>query len=356
VDISISDVTRFLRCRRQWEMQSPLRMNLVKIGMPSASLYIGSGVHIALAANAQGKDWREELDAWFTHEVHQYVKNYMEVVGLCPSDSEVKPMHDAMETIDGIVRRYFDRYGESEPFGKGYTPVLVEKTFRVPIPDTLDGHFVGTIDALVKDPSGQFFIVDHKTYAKAPNLDELALTPQFTAYSWAMTAVLGAPISGILYNGMRNKVPTAPALLQKGGLSQAWSDSIDYPTYLDALDGYGLDPTPYEGFLARLKERDSQDETPFWSRWKIYLTSSQIATFASYLPAIYRDMTGDPAIYPNFSWSSCLGCAVKDLCKATEHGDDVSWLIDQEYTQGSGSQSHRNRHGMEVAVDAAAFA
>lgn len=701
MDVSISDIHSFLRCRRAWDIQSPMRQNLERIGMPSAALHVGTGVHVALAANANGARWCEAVDAWHANEVAEFSTNYRAQVGCEPSADEFVKLSESFNIVCGLVERYFARYTEAHPLGEHYRYVAVEQTFRVPIDGTdgTDGYLIGTFDGLARDederiwlvehkaqpvsavvwtpsgpkamgdmrvgdtvctphnghaqvvgvypkgaqpvfrvnfkggsatratadhlwwarciyhcgrgdwklhttlslsealqrgarvhiplpgqvafschdeydipldpyvlglligdghlklPGARFdkadyalvsnvaevtetsiralhgategsysiflgqrvclildelgllgkgspekfvpdiykyaapeirlallqglmdtdgsvgdkgggmgqtrfssaslrlaedvaflarslgyrcsvisspayytskgfrvqardkhvvnigpgycpdvfrisqkhdlalqcgktqsiriqsiepdgtdfvqcikldndeglyitddFIVTHNSYSVQPDLEKLSTNDQFTAYCWAAQALLGAPIAGILYDGIKRKLPSAPALLQSGKLSKTWNDSLDYATYLDAIDGYNLDADDYKDILLRLKERDAQDQTPFFTRWKINISPAQVQTFASYLPAIYRSMTNEPEIYPTFLWQGCWDCQVRDLCKAIQFGEDVEWMIRQGYTKGSGSQSFRQRHGTEVAVDATSFA
>lgn len=353
-DISISEVMQFMRCRRAWDFQSPHRQGLRKIGMPSSALHIGSGVHEALAANAAGESWSEALSNWASQELGRFTSKYIEAVGAPPSPSELESFDQAYDAALLMLTRYFNRYGEENPLGDRYRYLKVEQTYRVPIPGT-DGTFVLTIDGLAQEVgTDNLWIVEHKTYSTKPEMDRLSTDHQFTAYAWAAGALFGQPISGILYDGISKKIPSKPALLKSGKLSEAWTETIDYQSYATAVVEAGLDPHDYDAILARLAERDAQTQTPFFTRWKISVLPAQIDSFANYISAIYRDMTADPGIYPNFPFAGCWDCSVRDLCKAVQFGEDVQWLINTSYVQGGGSQSFRQRGGQEVPTDALA--
>jgi hypothetical protein len=307
MDVSITELMSFRRCRRAWNLTSPNRLSLRKIGSPSAALQVGTGVHLALAAHAQGQDWLFALESWLNDELLDYRTKYRAVVGMYPSDAETQALLDSFNLTKALIERYFENYGETQPLVE-YRYVAVEQTFRVPIPDT-DGFLIGTFDGIARDGNDRLFLVEHKTFEKTPSDADLHRNEQFMcAYPWAAQALLGEPVTGVLYDGIRRALPGK-----------------------------------------------TESKVPYWKREKLFPSPRQVATFASYLPVIYREMAESPVIYPNFEWT-CFLCHVQDLCKAIQYGEDVEWLIKQGYTKGGGSQSFKQRHGQEVAVDAAAFA
>ena len=352
--ISISEIQSFMRCRRQWDITSPFRQNLTKIGMPSAALHVGSGFHEALEANALGNDWREAVHEWAYEELHKFRDHYVKQVGAEPSEAELQSFYDAEDQINELMVRYFARYGEDNPIGPRYKYIAVEQTCEVPIPGT-DGKFTFTLDGLAQDQKdGTFWVVEHKTYSSKPDMDRLSTDHQITSYAWAVAAILGEKITGFLYDGMSKKVPTVPAILKSTGrLSEAFTETIDGISYRQAIVNHGLDEADYAVMLKRLDERDQLPQTPFFTRWKIPVLQAQIDAFASYLPDVYNDMVNDPALYPNFRFDGCWDCGVRDLCKAMQLGDDVEWLKRTYYMQGRGSQSYQRRGGVPTVVDAA---
>lgn len=353
--ISISEIQQFLRCRRMWDIQSPWRQNLVKIGMPSAALYIGSGVHEVLEANALGKDWRQALDKWKQDEITEFVVYYSERVGTAPSSSELEMFDEAHETVTVLMERYFKKYGEDNPLGENFEYVAVEQTCEVPIPGTV-GKFTFTLDGLARDKrTDRLWVVEHKTYATSPDMDRLSTDAQITAYAWGVSAILGEDIAGFLYDGISKKLPSEPALLKSGRLSEAFTQTIDYQSYAAAIERHELYHQDYTDILTRLAERDALPQTPFYTRWKIDIHPAQVQSFASYIADIYTDMVSNPHIYPNFRFDGCWDCGVRELCKSMQLGDDVQWVKETYYMQGRGSQSFQRRKGTPTVVDKAAL-
>lgn len=351
MNISISDFNQFLRCRRAWDLQSPNRQALMKIGFTSPSLHVGSAVHVALAAQADGHDPMDALTNWLNREYFAWIDAYVHRVGAAPSAEEEQPFHDAGAVAGALVRRYFDHYGWDTPLGGTHlTYKVVEQSFAVPIPGT-DGTLVGTLDGLLHDANtGEDWIIEHKTYSVKPELDRLSLSPQFTAYVWAAEQLLGRPVAGVLYDGIARKVPKPPALLKNGTLSLAFNETVDRITYREAIRRYDLIECDYEDFLAKLDERDMGPNNPYWTRWAIRLTPGQIATFAGDLPRVYDAMRNDPVIYPTFAMAGCWDCRVRDLCSAIQHQEDTQFLIAQNYTTNEGNQSFRLVGAPEVEL------
>ncbi len=353
--ISISEVIQFMRCRRMWDIQSPFRQNLVRMGAPAAALHIGSGMHEVLEANANKQDWRQALDDWKQREIASFIVYYTDQVGTAPNEAELAAFDDAHSVVSTLATRYFAKYGEDNPLGPNFEYVAVEQTCAVPIPGT-DGTFTFTLDGIARHKTtNELWIVEHKTYSSKPDMDRLSTDHQITAYAWGAAAILGRPIAGFLYDGMSKKVPSQPALLKSGRLSEAFTETIDYQSYREAIAAHGLDVNDYRDILARLQARDQEAQSPFFTRWKIPVDQSQIDSFAGYIADIYTDMVDSPRIYPNFRFDGCWDCGSRDLCKAIQFGDDVEWVKRNFYMQGRGSQSFQRRGGKPLVVDAEAL-
>jgi hypothetical protein len=317
-------------------------------------LNIGTLVHAGLAAHSAGENPYDAVSAEYGKEWDRFFVAYKNAAGTEPStDEEAEFKQQGYQAVD-VVRRYFTKYGAKNPLGENFTVRAAEQTFRVPIPGT-DGFLIGTLDRLIERSDGQWFVGEIKTFDRRPDYDSLVLRPQFTAYAWAASQLFGQPIAGILYDGVSRKVPRKPERLQRGGLSKAWSDSIDYMSYVAAINENNLAFAPYQDILERLMERDSGTATPFYVRYTIPITQAQIDSFVGQLQAVYHDMSDLTHVYPNFQSTCAWDCHVKDLCSAMQHQEDVDTIIQFGYTKNAGSQSFQQRHGDEQAVDADYF-
>jgi hypothetical protein len=343
VNVSISDVSSFLRCRRAWDISSPNRQALRKAGMPAAALHVGTGVHLGLAEMTRGNDWRAAVKEWHTDASDEFVAGYLARVGCAPSSDELKPYIESLNLVVALLERYQARYRPNLFGSDKLSALYVEQPFKVEIPGTLREYFVGTWDAIVEDAAtGELWIVEHKSFTKKPNLTDLQFSPQFSAYVWAAKEVFGNRVAGVLYDGIAKKVPTGPELLKSGKLSRAFNDSTDYMTYIDALNFYGLDFDDYADILARFKDRDDRPENPYWTRYQIRLTDTQVKNTAGMIDAAHYEMTREHLlIYPTFRYEGCFDCQVRDLCHAEQNGEDVQWLKDNLYVRNEGSSSFK---------------
>src|ERR1700704_4511435 len=107
-----------------------------------------------------------------------------------------------------------------------------------------------------------------------------------TGYAACLQLLLHEPVAGVLYDGLMKKLPQAPKVLQDGGFSIEWNNNVTYASFLAALKDKYDRPDPetlrrYAGHLARLKQRDAEEQTPFFTRQKVRLTQHQIRQWLS---------------------------------------------------------------------------
>lgn len=356
MDISISEVTQFLRCRRKWDINSPNRQALKPIALPRAVLSIGTFIHTGIAAQAQGKYFLDAMRSEYESEHDKFVNAYIDQVGVGPDESELVEFNEQYEIAVQVVSRYLDKYN-GKPTGD-YEMLYTEQTFRVPIPST-DNFLVGTFDRIMRAPNGDIVVGEIKTYDRRPNFESLQFRPQFVAYSWAVSQLMGTNefASYFLYDGISRKLPKAPAILKNGSLSKAWSDSLDYATYVEAIEQNGLDINDYSDILTRIQGRDAT-ENPFYTRYIIPITKGQVDSFVNQLTNISHEMNlianmNEPNwLYPNFQMTCPWDCNVQSLCSAMQNGEDVSSIIATSYYQNTGNRTFQSRDGDEVEFTA----
>ena len=66
------------------------------------------------------------------------------------------------------------------------------------------------IDWLVKDPSGYFWLYDHKAQKNLPSKRECDLDDQFAIYQWILNQCLGSNIFGVIHNSARTQQNQGP--------------------------------------------------------------------------------------------------------------------------------------------------
>jgi len=344
---SAHDLESFTQCRRAYDFTSWNRQRLQKLGPPVAALYKGTGFHLAMHAQRQDKAPLVELDAWCNEQQDSYVKKYIEAVGVSPSDEEFEVFENARHTLIAVVDNYFNFYGWDNPLHKEQMeyikttdeyPDATELNFRVGIPGFEDTRYIGTIDALAVDHrNGDIYVVDHKTYSRTPEYEIVLMSYQFMGYVWAAKKLFPKyKIAGVIYDGVMMKEPERPRLLKNKTMSQAWIDTTE-ALYRETLQHEGLDQGPYHDFLMRLRARDASGDGPFYRRWIFRYPEHAIREFEHNLTDRVTEMT-NPAlkIYPNFGFS-CRFCRVKDLCHATQFGEDVESIKARTYRVAEGS-------------------
>jgi hypothetical protein len=348
--VSVTELQDFLRCRWMWDTVSPNRQSLQAKTAPRTELHVGTHVHEGVAAPIFGKEWKPTMDAWYETEATKLARQYAERVGAPLSAQEKQRLTQSRDLATGMVEHYFEHYGLDSIAPLRY--LAAEMSFRIPTGlRTSDGRgvfLVGTVDGVAIDEFDKLWIVERKTYNQKPDLRWLNTDHQMTGYAWAMQTLVGEPIFGILYDGLMKKVPQRPKVLQAGGLSREWNTSVSYYSYLRSiLDHYGVDLDPnnalraqlpgylekaYGPFLNRLRERDSQEQTPFFTRHRITaLPQHQLRKWYQDAHGMLSDIAGDPRIYKNFRWEGCWDCWCSDLCIADQRGLDTDYLRETAY-------------------------
>jgi hypothetical protein len=343
-------------------------------------------------------DPMQHLRDWCQRETETLAQQYREKVGVNWNPEETTRLQEGEDLAAALVRNYFDRWGWENPIAP-YEYIQTEVTFRIPLPDTdgpcslckltgeitqevRDDHGVlqdvetvvcpdcagtsispgwltGTFDGIATIPgTDTLWIVDHKTYSQKPSLESLQFDDQFTGYCWAAQALFGIPVNGFLYDGINKKLPKVPRILANGTMSCEWVDTTSLVVERTlaehkqaAIDRDDLEAAAkfdmtekYTDFIARLKERESQDQTPFHTRFKLDRSQHAIVNWERNAVQQYLDMS-DPELklYPNFRWEGCWDCDVTDLCGAMTNGEDVDWIIQNRYTKSTGYATSRRQ-------------
>lgn len=374
LSFSTTERQEFLRCRRAWDFQSPNRKSLQRKGLPQVALHVGSAVHYGLEAQALGLDPLAAVERFFEAESQRIAREYVDRVGAPLSLEERNQMTESKALVRSMIKRYFDRWGWEKPLGE-YEYIAPEVSFRVPIPlekyaDEIEYSgprlfLVGTFDGLGKRIAEEFaanatlpeiWLIEHKTYSQRPDFSSLMTDDQMHGYAWAAQQLFRVPIAGALYDGIAKKSPTIPQILIAGTVSLAWVDT-DAETMLKRIvECHGeawhdlplmagkkqkvVDGRPqtlmdhYEPFITRLEERDASDQTPFHTRHKVRFKQHAIQRWEQDLCQLAVDMV-DPKIYPNFPWSGCWDCNVRDLCNAVQFGEDLDYVVRRDYKVGT---------------------
>lgn len=335
--ISISDINQYQRCKRAWDISSGNRQSLKHKTTPIMAFVIGSGVHAAIEAQANGDDPLEAFEEYVHDERSSQRSFYESQVGTTPWASEMEKFEQSVNLARTLVKQYFAHYGDENPLedqGLKYIATEIPFSIELPLVDHAGKpvHFVGTFDAIATDieTESKFFLVENKTSGRKPNLDLIQGSNQFVGYNWAFRALTGHATAGTLYNCILKKEIKSPRVLQSGKLSTDKTANVTLKTFLAAIQYGGHEPTQYLGYLKFLEERERSGDDRFFLREKFHYTHHQLDEwYSEVLRPVAQEMVGEP--YPSPNYASCEGCLVKDLCDAMKYGDDVQTIIDNRY-------------------------
>lgn len=203
----------FRRCPKQAEFKYVHRLKPKVLGTP---LKRGTWIHTLLEYYHSGRDWREQHQRLCT-QFNQLFDEEKDYYGDLPTE------------ILALMEAYVWHY-KADPW------IVHETEFQVEA-ELPDGSlYRGKVDALVENPFG-LWVVDHKSHRTLPDLQFRLLDAQSALYLWACRQS-GIPVLGFIWNYIRWKAPSVPAIIKDGSrLSKVTSDT-DFPTYVRALQQY----------------------------------------------------------------------------------------------------------------------
>lgn len=358
---SISDMMTFLQCREKWDLSSPNRQSLRHKVSPRMYLTMGTAVHEAIDAQAEGFDPNNAAHGFLYEERLKQVEAYQKDTGFSPWPQEMENWDDQAGLTEAMVKQYFDHYGYDNPLAdQGLRYLATEVPFKIDISgiiDIPDSYFVGTFDGIAVDEADRLWLVENKTYTQKPDLQDLMVHFQTTGYSVAWQLLTGLPLTGALYNGVAKKLIKEPRRLKDGSLSKDVSQQTTLTRYLSAMQADGIPPDEpgFEKILKKLTEIETQGDTRFFYREKFFYNEYQRDSWAQDFYAIAHEMATDPKIYRTVPYNGCgkqgADCWWRDLCFAKHTGQDHQALIDQKYTVDSyGTIQEVSASGLEPVM------
>lgn len=331
--ISISEINSYQRCKRAWDLSSSSRQSLKHKVTPIMAFVIGSAVHHAIEAQANGDDPLEAFEEYVNDERASQRAYYEEVTGSTPWASETTKFEESVNLGRTLTKQYFDHYGDENPLqDQGLKYIATEVPFSIPLSQFADVQFVGTFDAIATDieTESKFFLVENKTAGRKPNIDLVQGGNQFVGYNWAFRQLTGMAAAGTLYNCILKKEIKSPRVLQSGKLSTDKTAQVTLKSFLQAMQYGNHEPTQYLKYLEFLEERERSGDDRFFLRQKFHYTHYQLDEwFNEVLRPVTQEIIGEP--YPSPNYAACDMCLVKDICDAMKYGDDVQAVIDLRY-------------------------
>lgn len=323
-----SMLTAFRKCTKQAEFKYVHRLKPRRLGGP---LKRGTWVHSLLEEDANGGDWKK-LHKKFTAQFEKMFDEEKDFYGDMPTE------------IDRVMRSYFWHYKRDTWIWHETELELTAELNGIRIRIKFDG--------LIENEWG-LWLVDHKTHKTLPGLEYRMLDTQSPLYIW-VARQNNIPVNGFIWNYLRWKAPSIPALLKDGSrLSKSVTDT-DYPTLKKALKTYGLDPAPYQDWLDRLKKqryRHGEIQQSSFFRRDVFEKSDEL------IERVLKE-AGRTAIRMNsYDWSDgdavertvgrhCeFACSYKDICSVQLLGGNIKPLIKQNYEVGDPMSYYHDKAG-----------
>lgn len=346
-EIHVSDLRTFKTCRRKWNWSSPLRRNL-EPAIPYAPFFTGRAIHHCLEHYySSGKSFDEILAPWLANEMAE-----MEKFGkLWPQ--EMRKIEEQVTLIRGLLDHY--ALWVSKLTGKWADSnlefIALETDFSVPLRNpqgraSTKVFLAGRFDGLVRVKGDDtFWIFESKTTRSIDELSRsLANDEQCGAYIYAAQQLFDVPVSGVLYNIMRKKLPTWPETLQNGTLTKRKNLDTSPEVYLEAIkrNHPNIDAEGIRMWYGDMLQHLLGQENKFFARIPVRRTEHEIKQLQSDLWAAALEMTRSTTpLYPSPSWLNCNFCAFRGPCLAMNAGSDVELLLSTEFQERIAAKSWR---------------
>jgi hypothetical protein len=199
-------------------------------------------------------------------------------------------------------------------------------------------YYHGTVDRIVVDKYGRWWILDYKT-AKGADTNKLDTDDQISAYLWAMERILKHKIYGFIYLQLTKDVAKKPRRLKDGSLSVEKKQKTTYAlARAEIIKDFGSvqnAPSKYIEFLNHLVEKETPEGDRF-IRWDFVQRSEhQIEATYNHIMGELRDMLVSNYLYPNPTRDCIWDCPVRDICLAMDDGrqKEVELTLDADYEQ-----------------------
>ena len=328
--ISVSDRALYLRCPWMWNVFSWNRMALEPVRPPALELVRGSIVHHGVDLLCTAQDMRTGVDEYVEQMHEKYVEDYVEFAGGPPGGEWQSNWKETVWIAQSMLALYEQRFGK-DPFDP-FELIASEVNFFIPIPETDEGYFTGTIDRILRHKeSEEIWVGETKTWSSPPNPEHLELDEQQLSYAWALTQLLpDERVRGTYYDGCSADIPRKPRVLPSNNKLSKENIPTTYEYYLAAIIENGDDPHDpyYVSHLEKLKEQDTHDVTSFFARYRFRYTPAAVDLAGERLRKDHDRMVDDARydrIIPNkmfgWSWDSCHRCALYIPCFNEQRGE-----------------------------------
>jgi len=195
-------------------------------------------------------------------------------------------------------------------------------------------HYHGTMDRIVSDKYGRWWIMDWKT-AKSADTNKLDTDDQISAYMWAAEQWFKRPIHGFVYVQLTKDLPKEPKRLKTtGDLSVDKKQKTTYNLFKrELIKDYGSvskAPKKMLDFLAHLAAEETPEGDRF-IRWDLVTRTKEqkISTYHHIVAEARMMIDPDLYLFPNPTRDCIWDCPFRDACLLTDQGNEAQaryWL------------------------------
>ena len=370
--IRTSDRRTFRRCLRKWDFQSSLRGNWQYAGTEqNINFWFGSAIHFsmedyhgenkfgdprkafwayyqAFPANElpMGAEAYYELGMAMLSYYLTWYKRHNDVTGFETAlvDPETRQLYDPHKVKKTNKMEYAVEQSFILPLNT-YVAVDVNGNIRKAFFDVQDPSNIsftyngikcdivpicyhGTMDKIVCDKYGRYWILDYKT-AKGADTNKLDTDDQISAYLWAFEKWFGIKPYGFIYLQLTKEAVQEPKRLKNGELSVDKKQKTTYSLLKqEIIKDYGTvnaAPDKLIRFLNHMAAIESPEGDRF-IRWDfVKRTPEQIKSTEEHIIGELRHMLWeDLYCYPTPTRDCIWDCPCRDLCLALDRKDEVA--------------------------------
>ena len=370
--IRTSDRRTFRRCLRKWDFQSSLRGNWQHIGTEqNINFWFGSAIHFSMEDYHGENKFGDPRKAFWAYyqafpadelpmgaEVHYelgmgmlsyyltWYKRHNDVTGfetalVDPETHQLYNPHKVKKTdkMEYAVEQSFilplstyvavDVNGNiRKAFFNVQDPSCISFTYNGVECDIVPICYHGTMDRIVCDKYGRYWILDYKT-AKGADTNKLDTDDQISAYLWAFEKWFGIKPYGFIYLQLTKEAVQEPKRLKNGELSVDKKQKTTYSLLKqEIIKDYGTvnaAPDKLIQFLNHMASIESPEGDRF-IRWDfVKRTPEQIRSTEEHIMGELRHMLWDDLYcYPTPTRDCIWDCPCRDLCLALDRKDEIA--------------------------------
>ena len=278
--MSPSEINCYFDCRQKWVFGY---VDHIRFDIYKRARCIGTVVHAGLAK-------------WYGHFPLADCAKEMASVA-----KKYKMPKEDLAVCTGIFEHYVVHYASDLD---KYELLIIERKV------TEAGIFLKAIPDLVlaEKATGRCFVFDHKVKADITDIDKT-----FDVQKIALYKVIGEqyPISGIVFNLIRSKVPMIPEPIKANTRFKKFTPaSTTESVFRKTLSVYGFDAKDYPEAV----EYFETHENSFFRRVSVDITVEEMNDFDQRFKLAQKEIAGG-VIYANRKWDCERQCDYYDMCQ-----------------------------------------